>query len=25
MRTVDDLLFDYDQQSPWPRTAETDG
>jgi hypothetical protein len=25
MRTVDDLLFDYDQQSPWPRTAEADG
>ncbi|MFM7563161.1 MAG: hypothetical protein ACKO9H_04190 [Planctomycetota bacterium] len=25
MRSVDDLLFDYDQQTPWPRTAEADG
>lgn len=25
MRAVDDLLFDYDQQSPWTGTAETYG
>lgn len=25
MRSVDDLLFDDDQHTPWPRTADADG